>query len=359
MAATDVLTLHDITPALAVVPDALDPHERPMHLVARCDFVLGDDGVAPDPAGSRLVEADITDDPNLPYVSETLAESDMVAGKPRTDVVVIADACAPNGRRVHHVDCTVEVGAAHMSVRVFGERTITRGALGTRCTEPVPFARAPIGFRNAVGGVARDRAGILRAFEPNPVGRGWWIRGGDLPTHMPSQEDPLEPLHPDMLCSSNPDDWVRAPLPASFGITKRNSFPRYTRAGVTAGRMESAGQTRDQLAVSHEPLRTAQFGRFDPRFWQCAPERLQVGPLNGNERVHLTHLDPHLGIWQFHLPGPCPGVRVRVGGEEVSPVMTLQTVIINARERRLAMVWAGEIEETTVDDAGSVRICGR
>ena len=95
-------------------------------------------------APNDWVEVDQYWGANNPTLDATKLESELVAWKPCTDVVVIGEACAPTGKRARFFDAGIKIGNFQKSVRVFGDRKIQLKTFGFDFTEPEPFERMPL-----------------------------------------------------------------------------------------------------------------------------------------------------------------------------------------------------------------------
>ena len=89
--------------------------------------------------------------------------------KPKTDVIVLGGAKAPNGEDVRQMTVSVSVGAFRHSLAIFGDRLWERSAAGLRPTEPRPFREVPIVWEKAFGGKASTPVFDMPNTD-NPVG---------------------------------------------------------------------------------------------------------------------------------------------------------------------------------------------
>lgn len=286
-------------------------------------------------------------DPNSPMYSEVADETDLIFYKPSTDVIIKGAACAPKGKQAYHLDCEAQVGPCRKTVRVWGNRKVESKALrGLTISDPEPFAQLSLGYTQAYGGGAQDKAGTLYAFYPNPIGKGFAIRGGfEDPEELrvPNLEDPLSPVSPDNLVLSKFEEWPHAPKPASLGWTRRNFYPRYTYAGVLPEYLEAA-----QQSVEWAKKRDPRFGnmtipKMDYRVYQGASEGLWEQQLAGGEHVSLAYMDPEHPRFEFDLPVTKPTITLDLGKGPVELEPILQTVVIDKNENRLCMVWRGSM----------------
>ena len=139
--------------------------------------------------GGRLVLADEQPAPVLmpeyfgePGQSSLRHDSDLLAMKPGTDVLVHAHAHAPKGRPTETVPVSLRFAQIRKVLLVHGERTYVGGVLGVASGRPQPFTTRPIRYELAFGGC--DLSGsdprTHRLDERNPIGRGFRTRNAHV-----------------------------------------------------------------------------------------------------------------------------------------------------------------------------------
>ena len=306
-----------------------------------------------------LVEADVPDDPQNPLGAEVLAESDLVAFKPFTDVVVTGAACAPAGRKAYHLDCSAKVGDLQKTVRVHGPRSARRRMFGKLAlSDPQPFEMQELGYRHAYGGITRTKGGAFVSYYPNSIGQGFALKGGlrhngALPA-VPHIEDPSSPVTGEAMVLPRFDAWTKGPQPASLGWTRRDAHPRYTLAGVLPEFMPAAEQSLAEMSKTQAQFTGMAVPAMDFRFYQGASQGLWGGPLRGDEPVRLCFLDPDHPTQEFALPGERPTLTLDIGDgpRELEPV--LQTVVIMTKEKLLTMLWRGSLEYGGIEVIGEL-----
>jgi hypothetical protein len=295
-----------------------------------------------------FAEADILEDPDQIQYSELLAETDLIAYKPTTDVIVTGKAIVPGGRKAFHIECFVQVGELSKSIVVFGNRSVQSKALrGLSIGDPEPFTEIVLGYKNAYGGVAKSKDGTLHSYFPNPIGKGFTFKGGfEDPSSivLPNIEDPQSPLTIDNMILSKPDGWVDAPKPASLGWTRRNFYPRYTYAGLLPEQLQGAMENAKSLDKNEESSDEITMPSLDFKMFQGASDGLYGVKLTGNEHVRLQHLDSEYSVFEFQLPGNIPKMGMNTGNGFVELVPELQTVVIDMEEKLLSMVWRGAMD---------------
>ncbi len=248
-----------------------------------------------------------------PSESSLLCAADLHLPKPATDVVLLGDAYAPGGSTMDQMDVSVAVGPVQKTVRVLGDRSWS-SVLG-RMTSPEPFARMPLVYERAFGGILK-RDPVTE--EPlvdrrNPVGKG-------SARALPNLEDPT-------CLIRHPSD---TPAPVGFGPIAPFWEPRSSYAGTYDERWR---KTR----APYWPL------DFDPRFFQVAhPDLIAPGRLQGGEPVVVRGASPR-GVFRCSLPRCEIGVEVKIARSVERPLPLLATVILEPGEGRLGLVWQGSV----------------
>lgn len=258
-----------------------------------------------------------------PGTSSLALASDYAFAKPCADVVVLGDACAPEGGAVTSMRVSVRVGAAAAAIDVKGDRVWKKGLFGVAPGSPERFRTMPLTWERAYGGTcpAKDGEGVVR-FAPNPVGRGFWLadrEAADQP--MPNLEWPDDPLR----------KLADRPAPACFAFVSPDWEARASFAGTYDARWE------------HEraPLLPED---FDPRFFNVAPAPLQLAAFpEGGEPVRLEGLHAD-GPREFELPRDTITVDLLTPGDRVaSHPAVLDTVVIDAAAGLVSLVWRATV----------------
>jgi hypothetical protein len=260
-----------------------------------------------------------------PEESSYRYEPEVAFAKPATDLVLLGCAC-PSKEGAAEGIVAFQVGSVRKGLRVVGDRTFYE-ALGTiGMTDPLPFERIPLQWERAFGGWDRsDPDPAKHTFEPrNPVGVGFRAPGSRFEEGLraPNFEDPMEPFR----------GWGHHPTPAGFGFVSPHWEPRADLAGTYD---ESWEKTRAPLLPKD----------FDRRYLNAAsPGLVAEGFLAGNEPVVVVGASKE-GRLAFSLPGTAPpSVRASFAtGRDKDIWMNLDTVIVNAEERRVFMLWRGNL----------------
>jgi hypothetical protein len=273
-----------------------------------------------------------------PGASSLRYTSELHVGKASTDVVLVGNAWAPEGRPMTESVVAVTVAGRQKAVKVFGDRVWKRGGF----TRAEPFQSMPLIYERAFGGHHKvSQEGPVLAEERNPVGVGFL--GKRSPAEMiggkvPNLEDPKSPME-------RPGDQR---TPACFGFIAPAWLPRRTFAGT----YDKAWQSQ------RAPYLPAD---FDPRFFNAAAPELTFDRfLVGGESVRVVGTSRH-GPIQFELPRCQPRVGVKIAGAHERPPLHLETVLIEPEENRVCISWRAElpcdkkvhrVEEITIEVDG-------
>jgi len=266
-------------------------------------------------------------------------DSELLAVKPNTDILVHAHAHAPGGKPAPTVPVALRVDRLHKELLVHGERTYERGLLGVAPTRPQPFTTRPIRYEFAFGGsdLADPDPRQQGLDERNPLGRGFARRAA----HRVGR-----PAH----TLEYPRDAPAEMGPAGFGPIEASWMPRRALAGTYDARWE---QLKKPLLPDD----------YDPAFALSAPtDQRTEKPLVGGERVELLNMTPD-GLLRFELPRLSLGFITRIRARREPHGARLVTVLIEPEERRLSLVWqsalrvpapeADSLDETEVLEPGS------
>jgi hypothetical protein len=287
-------------------------------VAVKASFLVGQDGHERlDPAQTDVLR--VPKFAGAPDASSLLHETDLVQLKRRTDVLVQGHACAPYGEAVQSIDVRLRVAGIDKTLRVNGDRTITRGVFGLSLSEPQPFVSMPLTWERSFGGTdTKDVNAARHRWEPrNPVGTGFGTEAEHvIGTPAPNVEDPRAPYQ-----------GAQKGTPAGFGPVARHWMPRVTLAGTYDKEWED---TRKPLLPED----------FDDRFYQSAPEDQQVdGFLKGGEIVELRNATP-----DAHFTFPVPRVTLLMttrfyDGTVAEHRPVVHTLTIQPDRRRFEIVW--------------------
>ncbi|MFC1586467.1 DUF2169 domain-containing protein [Fibrobacterota bacterium] len=287
-----------------------------------------------------------------PQTDAVKYESDLVAFKPMTDIVVIGNACAPKGKKAYHLDVSCQVGDAKKTLRVFGNRRVYVTGTGIAFSDPEPFEELPTHYGLAYGGMDEQSEDDMQyAYLKNPVGKGFIVRKNpaalqDLP--LPNLEDPAKLLTPGNLVLQKFENWKQYPEPAGLGYTGRNFYPRYTLSGLPPDAYQENEIIRQQHMQQMPEIGTTPSSQPPPstplmnyQFFNGASPGLQLPYLNGAEDISLVYMDPDHPQFSFQLPGDRPSAWLDAGEGPEEMQMVLHTVEVLKGSNQLAMVWRG------------------
>lgn len=306
-----------------------------------------------------------------------LHDSDLLAFKPATDVVVKASAHAPGGRAVRELEAGITVGEHRTLVRVSGPRRVVRRDGSWAFSDAGAFTSSPLTWSEAYGGVdtlTRPRLDAetidplrpwldvdltdvtLAAYPRNPVGKGYVIeeRAEAEGMELPSVEDPDDLLTPSRLFAGHPHAWFRQPVAAGLGWVSYGWFPRLAFCGLPQ-LLLPPGATADTARVLEVERGHAPAGLFSPRpiadrvsdrAANGASPRLVFEPhLRGHEEFVLHALDPQEPDLAFELPHSRPTIAIQPLREAEHEVpASLMTVLVDVPERRVSLVWAASVQ---------------
>jgi hypothetical protein len=252
-----------------------------------------------------------------PETSSYKYEPECTPFKMNTDIVLIANARAPN-QNMTHFDCGFRVGDYIQTAKIFGDRFWRKNALGMTMSEPEIVTEVPLIYENAFGGVdtsVESKHG--HPFEQkNPVGKGYHKNSNncieDAP--LPNIEDPNHLI----------THYTDCPTPVGFGFTSPNWLPRRLLAGTYNKKWDN--ERSPKLPVD-----------FNPLFFNASPKKLMAkGYLQGNEPVQVYNASPWSKL-KFSLPDiTAPNISVKLKTGNVLKLKTvLDTVVVNTDDMLL------------------------
>jgi hypothetical protein len=247
-----------------------------------------------------------------PGASSLLYESDANWGRQATDIALMAHAY-PERESGRETDVRLRVGGLVKAAHVFGDRTWGNG--------PRPFERIPLIYERAFGGTddSAEQPGDIEGDARNPVGRGFRARKSRKPTDaimLPNIEDPRNLI-------SGPGD---RPAPVGFTFVAKSWKPRRDYAGTY-----DAAWQRDRMPLLPKD--------FDPTFYTAASAGLSA-LVRGGELVDLINLTPTRRE-QFAIPTLAIHAAFHIDAAPTPFVMRLDTIVVDAVNTKLVMVWHG------------------
>jgi hypothetical protein len=242
-------------------------------------------------------------------------ESDLLAVKPGTDVVLNAHAHAPDGRPASQVDVLLRMDNVSKHLVVYGERSYFEGMTGIAVTAPRPFTTCPIRYEDAFGGSDLDDPDPAKqkVDRRNPVGKGVAAKNAALFN---------KPAHRIEYVIGDPSRVG----PAGFGPIESYWSPRIDLAGTYDG----------AWAKRKKPLLPDD---YDPRHALCSPiDQRSERWLRGGELVELVHMTPE-GALRFQLPRLYFTYSTWFGSRHEEHRGHLATAIIEPDEMRVMAVY--------------------
>lgn len=303
-----------------------------------------------------FIDSDVLENPDQFMYSEVLAETDFIPYKIYPDVVVYGKAYTPMKKRAYYLDCAVRVGSLRKAVRVHGNRTVEMKAFkGLVFSDAEPFTEMELGYKYAYGGVAKAKDGTLFSYYPNPIGKGFYLKGGfeDVSEiRVPNLEDPDHPVTEESIVVSQFEKWPQAPKPASFGFTRRNFYPRYTYAGLLPEMLQGTAEQYKQLQGSASG--EIKIPRLDFRVYQGASDGLWGAELHGDEPVQLDYFDKNEPNFRFQLPGDTPDIKIDIGSGSNHLKPSIHTIVIDMEQKSLSMLWRGSVEIESIEEMATI-----
>ena len=304
-------------------------------VAVRATFDVGIDGrlSLADEQPAPLLEPEHYGDP---ATTSLRFDSDLLARKPGTDVVLDANAHAPRGRAARSVVVSLRIGAVRKSLVVYGPRRYRRSVFGLTTSSSKPFTEQPIHYEHAFGGadLTSRNPRKQRIDARNPIGLGFTLKRRRLvgtPAHT----------------IEYPKGKPARSGPAGFGPIASSWSPRRELAGTYDARWERA----------KKPLLPDD---YDERFALCAPaDQRPARPLRGGEPVELVNLTPE-GSLRFELPKIYLSFSSHFGRRAVPHQALLSCVAIVPDQRKLSLVWQSSLpvakgdvdylDETTISE---------
>lgn len=244
--------------------------------------------------------------------------NDFGSFKPGADVLLVGRCHPRGGLPTDACPVTFQVGRFSKSLAVIGERSLTRGLLTDKTSDPEPFTAMDLSYRNAFGGPG---------CKTNPLGKGFadeiGPRGEKRYRRLPNIEDPARLI----------TDWSGKHPPAGFGPIPL-TWPQ---------RMSKSGTYNRKWKKERWPFYPED---FDWSFFNVAPLDQQLrGYLRGDEELFFENLHPEQDQYRAKLPGlrvRCFTVELERTTERFIEVpMVLDTLWVDMEAGKLVLVWRG------------------
>ncbi len=307
-----MLQLTNNTPFISTLSLSPDPMGvDTLYVVIKATFCLGNELTLAE-TQQPLHMADVFF--GEPGKSSLKYASDIHLSKPATDVALVGSAHTPGQQVQENLGTSLSVGPLAKTIYVVGEQEWTGRLLGPSKSPLKPFTIMPLTFERAFGGVhvTNEKKGKFKAVDSNPVGQGF--RASKRRKELKGK------LAPNLV---DPEDSKR---PASYGFVAPNWKPR----------VDFAGTYDEAWERNRSPYLPKD---FDSRFFNAAnPDLIADGYLQGGEPVKLKNLSPR-GTLRFPLPRCAFDLAIRVGGQNESPTLNLETVLFEPDDDRMTMLW--------------------
>jgi hypothetical protein len=250
-----------------------------------------------------------------PAATSLRVDSDLLALKPTTDVLLDASAHAPKAKATATVPVTLRIGPLEKTLLVHGTRVYYRGIVGLTTSAPRPFTTRPLHYELAYGGTDTSHADPRkhRIDARNPVGKGFSVDAARLE----GQE-----AHAIEYPSGDP-----AKLgPAGFGPIDRSWAPRRELAGT----YDASWEQKKRPLLPDD---------YDERFALGAPgDQRLPGYLRGGEQLDLVNMTPD-GALRFRLPKLALQFATFFGHRREDHGGNLATVLVEPDKMRIALTW--------------------
>jgi hypothetical protein len=248
------------------------------------------------------------------------AASDLAPVKPRADVVLVGQAYAPGGAPVRSLLARLTVGDVDKVVEINCDRTLQADG---SVQEGDPFARMPLLYERAAGGVATA----------NPAGMSLQDRDAYGRAALPNLQ------RPGVVVSSARENLE----PVGFGPIAADWPWRVEKLGRHA-----ATWTVEQL--TQRPMPTD----IDPACFNAAPPDQRAESLAADEHIFLDNLHPEHRSLAAQLPGlrPVAFVDRRGGAQEV--MLRADTLWIDTARLICTVTWRGHVSLERAAEEGCV-----
>ena len=260
-----------------------------------------------------------------PGMSSLKYAAEIHPAKPGTDVVVVAEACAPQNRPVSETVVELTIAGRNNILKVFGDRYWKKGLFSASPSSPKPFLHMPLVYERSFGGmhVINKEEGKILAETRNPIGKGFLGKRSNQELNdvgVPNIEEYRNPIKA----------LEDRPKPVGFGCIAPSWAPRISYAG-----------TYDEAWQKHRSPHLPQ--DFDPRFFHAAhPDLVFNEYFKGGEPVSMTNMSTR-GKQQFTIPVCDLKIVVTIGGNKQTPKANLETVLLEPTDERFCLVWRAAV----------------
>lgn len=284
----------------------------------------------------ELVMADVYHG-DEPTTSALRHETDLVWTKPACDVIVAGHAHAPLGRAASRWQAAVQLGKQRHAMTLVGPRHWRKRLIGWSLDEAQTALKVPLDYGLAYGGDPTlghpvKPGAASKALPENPVGVGYYEK-----SYMDNGQTYAAPQFE--VTGKPYTDFDSAYPVLGFSPLSRWWPSRYRHAGTMDDKWRANG-------FPYLP------DNFDTRFYNGAPQPLQVPHPKGGEELALLGLWPTDGIdgtnqasnahgaVHTSLPQSFPQAQIHTINTVLPSVpMTLDTIVIDTDARRVYLSW--------------------
>jgi hypothetical protein len=282
-----------------------------------------------------------------PTTSALRHETDLVWTKPVCDVIVAGHAHAPLGRAASRWQAAVQLGKQRHAMTITGPRQWRKRLTGWHLDAPALALSVPLDYGLAFGGDPTlgqpvKPGAASKTLPDNPVGVGYYQK-----RYMDSAQTYAAPQ---FEVTGKPYTDFDAKYPVlGFSPLSRWWPSRYRHAGTMDAQWEKNG-------FPYLP------DNFDTRFYNGAPQSLQIPHPKGGEEIALLGLWPTDGAHpasnahgavHTSLPQSFPEAQIHTISTVLPSVpMTLDTIVIDTDARRVYLSW-----RVVVAQSGHPQLC--
>ncbi len=310
-----------------------------------------------------------------PLVSPPSWDSDLMAFKAGTDVVVQGHAYS-YGRAAQTIDAELALPNVSRIVRVHGDRRLDWGMGRPVFTPAEPFELMPLRYDRAYGGCDQFNLGkvtdlLMREliktqpalqldssseshYPRNPAGRGFLIemnRQSSENMLLPNLEFPFDPVTPERLAVGSTDNWMSAPLPATFDWIDPSWFPRIAYLGLTPEHIVPVDGVQEIARGWAAPgllkLKSVMRGGWHPTFQHGASPGLVLRRLQPGTQMLLRNMFPLHPERRLQLSSKVPQVEISITeSNRVATTSNLSAVVVLPDQDQVVEVWSARAKVT-------------
>ncbi len=338
-----------------IVPGFGSENEPILSVLCKRTYVFANGKMALVDANEQIPfhEQDSFYDDNDPKKDAPKHETDLIAYKPLTDVILHASAKAPQGKTAYYLDVGIMVGQSQKLARVFGERHAIITASGLAFSQPEPFDTMRLDYSRAYGGSdLKSAPGTVFTYAKNPIGQGFVIKNDPASLQglrLPNLEDPFKLLTPANLVLGKYENWMQFPDPVAFGFLPRNAHPRFLFAGMLPKEKSDAENHSKVHTEAKEDVGDSARADSAPQpmmnseYYNGASAGLRLPYLEGDETIKLRFMDALFPAFEFQMNSEKPTLWLNVGKGQQLLKPILQTVEIFKETNQYTVIWSGSL----------------